>query len=306
MAYGHVGHVKPQKKPKEVTADVSVRAEGPWEHRNLSAGGASFHVAISGEGAHDVILLHDFPLYWWSWRSQLPALAQAGYRAIALDMRGFGGSDFQPGEVPFTRLATDVTSVLRSLGSQSYTVVGAGMGGTVAWTLAHQHPSALTSVVTVGAPHPLSTFRATPATKRVLRSTGFPRIRRRLLMDGDLVRRSLTLWTGPESDLTPLVPTYAKLLQRRVAADAAWETYEATHRIPLTHRSLFERRATVPVWSIRGESDPKVPPSAYADDAKHVKGGVNAYVIARAGHYLNEEAPSALTTGLLEHLQSLS
>lgn len=282
-----------------------VHVEGPWEHRDVSAAGAAFHVAIAGTGSHDVILLHDFPLYWYSWRRQLPALAEAGYRTIALDMRGFGASDFQPGDVPLTRLATDVTAVLRALGSQSYTVVGAGMGGVVAWTLAHQHPTALFSMVAVASPHPLSTFRSTPATRRVLRGTGFPRVRRRRMTDGDLVRAALSQWSAPKADLSKLAPVYAAPLRRRVAADAAWETFEATRHVPLARRSMFEDRVSVPVWSIRGALDPRIPDHAYSDDASHVRGGVNSYVVDHAGHFLSEEAPEALSSALVQHLAGL-
>ncbi|MGH8894731.1 MAG: alpha/beta fold hydrolase, partial [Actinomycetes bacterium] len=61
----------------------------------VAANGARFHVAVSGDGPL-VLLLHGFPQFWWAWRHQLPELAAAGYRAAAMDLRGFGASDKPP------------------------------------------------------------------------------------------------------------------------------------------------------------------------------------------------------------------
>ena len=61
----------------------------------MSANGTRFHVAESGEGPL-VLLLHGFPEFWWTWRAQLPALQRDGYRVVAADLRGYGGSDKPP------------------------------------------------------------------------------------------------------------------------------------------------------------------------------------------------------------------
>lgn len=77
------------------TAPWSVRGPGPWTHRDVAANGARFHVAEVGEGPL-VLLVHGWPEYWWAWRHQMTALAEAGFRAVALDLRGVGGSDRTP------------------------------------------------------------------------------------------------------------------------------------------------------------------------------------------------------------------
>src|SRR4051794_41390590 len=74
-------------------------------------------------------MLHGFPELWWSWRHQLPALADAGYRAVAMDLRGYGGSHKTPrGYDPIT-LAQDVSGVVKALGERSAILVGPGWGG---------------------------------------------------------------------------------------------------------------------------------------------------------------------------------
>ena len=81
-----------------MTDSSAVLVDGPWQHRFVSANGARFHVVEAGSdpAAPLVVLLHGFPEHWWAWRHQLPALAAAGYRAVAMDLRGAGASDKPP------------------------------------------------------------------------------------------------------------------------------------------------------------------------------------------------------------------
>src|SRR5712691_7436108 len=76
-------------------SDASIYLDGPWSHRAVSANGTRFHIAENGDGPL-VLLLHGFPQFWWTWRKQLSTLASAGYRAVAVDLRGYGGSDKPP------------------------------------------------------------------------------------------------------------------------------------------------------------------------------------------------------------------
>ena len=74
---------------------TSALIPGPWAHRDVSANGVRLHAAEAGEGPL-VLLLHGFPQFWWTWRHQLTALADAGFRAVAPDLRGYGASDKPP------------------------------------------------------------------------------------------------------------------------------------------------------------------------------------------------------------------
>ena len=80
------------------------------------------HVAEAGTGPL-VILLHGFPEFWWSWRHQLPALAAAGMRAVAVDLRGYGDSDKPPRGYDLWTLAGDVAGLVRALGEPTAHIV---------------------------------------------------------------------------------------------------------------------------------------------------------------------------------------
>src|SRR5436853_3832975 len=110
------------------------------KHRTVETNGIRLHIAEQGTGPL-VVLCHGFPESWYSWRHQLSALADAGFRAVAPDQRGYGGSD-APEEVDRYRLVDlvgDAVGVLDALGEESAVVVGHDWGAPVAWHCALLH-----------------------------------------------------------------------------------------------------------------------------------------------------------------------
>src|SRR6201985_3915165 len=136
------------------SADAVVQIGGPWAHRSVSANGTRFHIAEAGDGPL-VLLLHGFPQFWWTWRSQLATLADVGYRAVAPDLRGYGGSDKPPRGYDLITAAADAAGMIRSLGEANAVVVGHDWGALVAWTLATYFPKVVRRLAVVSMPHPL-------------------------------------------------------------------------------------------------------------------------------------------------------
>ncbi|KWX09904.1 alpha/beta hydrolase, partial [Carbonactinospora thermoautotrophica] len=130
-----------------------IYVDGPWRHRAVTANGSRFHVAELGEGPL-VLFVHGFPEFWWAWRHQLVAVAEAGYRAVAMDLRGYGASDKPPRGYDALTLAADVTGLVRALGEASAVLVGHGEGAYVAWTAATRSPKIVRGLVAVSMPHP--------------------------------------------------------------------------------------------------------------------------------------------------------
>src|SRR6204780_3020563 len=128
--------------------------DGPWSHRSVSANGTRFHLAESGDGPL-VLLLHGFPQFWWTWREQLTSLSQAGYRAAAVDLRGYGGSDKPPRGYDLVTAAADAAGLIRAMGEANAIVVGHGLGGLIAWTLGAYHPKVVRRLAIVSTAHPL-------------------------------------------------------------------------------------------------------------------------------------------------------
>lgn len=123
-------------------------------HRSIQANGLTMHVAEVGSGPL-VLLLHGFPELWYSWRHQLPALAAAGYHAVAPDMRGYGRTD-RPAEIgSYTQLhvAGDVVGLLDALGEERAVVVGHDWGAPAAWNTALMRPDRVRGVVGLSVPY---------------------------------------------------------------------------------------------------------------------------------------------------------
>src|SRR5437879_4629305 len=134
--------------------ESSVLVDGPWTHLSVGANGTRFHVAEAGHGPL-VLFLHGFPETWYGWRHQLPAVAEAGFRAVAADLRGYGASDKPPRGYDGYTMAGDVAGLIRALGERSAILVGGGYGGMIAWTTAAFPPRLVRKLIVTGAAHPL-------------------------------------------------------------------------------------------------------------------------------------------------------
>jgi pimeloyl-ACP methyl ester carboxylesterase len=122
--------------------------------------GIRLHYVEAGAGPL-VVLLHGFPEFWYSWHHQLDALAAAGFRAVAPDLRGYNESD-KPHGVSAYRieyLTADIAALIRHLGESSAHIVGHDWGGVVAWHLPLHHPGIVRRLAILNAPHPALLLR---------------------------------------------------------------------------------------------------------------------------------------------------
>jgi pimeloyl-ACP methyl ester carboxylesterase len=122
-------------------------------HRMIETNGIRMHVAEQGSGPL-VILCHGFPECWYSWRHQLPALAKAGFRAVAPDLRGYGRSD-RPEEVEKYTILHDIgdmVGLVDGLGADQAVIAGHDAGATIAWQAAVLRPDRFRSVIALSVP----------------------------------------------------------------------------------------------------------------------------------------------------------
>lgn len=139
-------------------------------HHHVTANGLRFHVAESGPTDGPAVLCcHGFPETWWSWRHQLDALGDAGYRVIAPDLRGYGGTDAPADWRAYSmlHLVGDTVGLLDALGIDRATVVGHDWGGPLAWWSAAMRPDRFPAVAVLSVPFtgrgdapPVATMRA--------------------------------------------------------------------------------------------------------------------------------------------------
>jgi pimeloyl-ACP methyl ester carboxylesterase len=125
-----------------------VREADGFNHVTVTVDGQRIHLVEEGDGPL-VLLIHGFPESWYCWRKQIPALADAGFRVAALDMRGYGRSG-KPKAVDayrVTELVADCVGVVEALGEEQAVIVGHDWGSMVAWTAAWTRPDVFQAVV---------------------------------------------------------------------------------------------------------------------------------------------------------------
>jgi pimeloyl-ACP methyl ester carboxylesterase len=296
-----------------------VLVDGPWRHRFVAANGSRFHVAEAGDGPL-VVLLHGFPQFWWAWRHQLSAIAAAGYRVAAMDLRGYGASDKPPRGYDTMTTAADVAGVVRSLGESEAVVVGHDWGGWVAWSMPGLSPRVTRAVAVVSAAHPLllrpyfATALVRGADERAaaaaVLSFQVPMLPERRLAHGTEVRDLLTAWGGPGYPDAATLERYERAMQVPFVAHTSleylrWALRSRYRRDGRRFAAAVDVPIEVPVLALAGAQDRFVPAGAVERSRQWVAGPWTHEVVPGAGHFLPEEAPDAVTQALLTWLKGL-
>lgn len=304
----------------------TVRYDGPWIHRDVSANGIRLHVAEAGRGPM-VLLLHGFAEFWWAWRRQLPALADAGYRVVAADLRGYGDSDKPPRGYDAWTLAGDVAGLIRTLGERRAHLVGHSWGGMLAWTAAALHPRLVGSVTAIGAAHPLALRTAIPRTSfrgkdanqaralaHLLRFQ-VPKAPERGLIKDDAaeVERRLRDWSGPQwtetADFLDVSAKFRHAMQIPGVAHSALEYYRWAFRAQFRGEGgrfteSVRDPLTMPVFQLHGAIDPCVLPATMRASGAWTGPDSEVRVLDRVGHFPHLEAPERTTAAMLDFLEA--
>jgi pimeloyl-ACP methyl ester carboxylesterase len=293
----------------------SVLFEGPWTHRFTHANGTRFHVVEAGTGPL-ILFLHGFPEFWWAWQHTLKAVAEAGYRGVAVDLRGYGASDKPPRGYDGYTMAGDVAGLIRALGERKAMLVGSGFGGMMAWTAAAFHRDMVSALVVAGAAHPLRLRAAFAADPRgQLRAAAplllfqVPRYEHVLTRDNAaLVGRYLRGWAGPRWVGTAEFEDYERkcraAMQIPQSAFCALEAYRWAFRSALRlHGYRFVRQLqrviNAPTLQLHGARDPAVLPRTAQGSGRYVDARYEWQLLAEVGHFPHKEAVELVTSEVL-------
>jgi pimeloyl-ACP methyl ester carboxylesterase len=298
----------------------SVRLPGPWRHRSISANGIRQHVAECGDGPL-VVLLHGFPEFWWAWRHQLEALSAGGYRAVAVDLRGYGDTDKPPRGYDLWTLAGDVAGLIRALGEPRADLVGHGWGGLIGWTVTALHPRVVRSLAVLGAPHPLALRRAVWRDPRgqgralARHAAGFQLPRwpeRSFRVDGGArVERILRGWSGPgwpdTDDFAAAAARYRSAIGIPAVRHCSMEYFRWAIRSQVRAEgrrfaAAVARTPSVPVLQVQGDDDPWTLAGMPAAPARWTGSQYRRTVLAGVGHWPHEELPARVNGLLAEFL----
>lgn len=144
---------------------------GDWVSKTVKVNGLDIHYVEQGKGPM-VLLCHGFPELWYSWRHQIPALARAGYRVIAPDLRGYGRTGGPPAVEAYAirELVSDLVGMLDALGEKDCAIVGHDFGAVLTWNAALLAPQRFRAIVAMSVPY--SQRGSTPPLVGIRRAIG--------------------------------------------------------------------------------------------------------------------------------------
>ncbi|MFB6274451.1 MAG: alpha/beta fold hydrolase [Salinibacter sp.] len=296
-----------------MASDPENRCSVPLERHWVDSDGVRLHVRAAGpRDGPLVVLLHGFPEFWYGWHRQIPALADAGYRVVVPDQRGYNRSDAPRAVAAYDLdlLVDDVCAVIDAAGRERAAVVGHDWGAMVGWHLAHVRPERLRRLAILNVPHPhifRETLRTSPA--QLLRSTyalffQCPALPEWLLgrNDGQLLAAFLR-GSGHADTFT----------------DADLAIYRRTWRWPGRLRGMLHwyraaaRRALrtappadpigVPTLVVWGAQDVALSRRMAAPSAAMCDEG-RLEVVENATHWVQHDAPATVNRLLLDHLEA--
>ena len=270
--------------------------------------GLTFTADVAGPADGPLVLmLHGFPESRHSWHQALPALAEAGFRAVAPDQRGYSpGARPDPADLSnyaFDRLISDAIEIAAAAGydGKRFHLVGHDWGGQVAWGVAGQHAERLASLTILSRPHPTSFRRA------LLNESGDQKHRSRhhraflsaetgpLLLADDARRlREALSGQGVPADA---VESHLSVLGSPEALEAALAWYRSNKGLAADIGAI-----QVPTLYIWGDADATVGPDAAHGTADCVAAAFAMEVLPGVGHFVMDQAPARATELLLAHL----
>lgn len=269
------------------------------EPMQIDADGMVFDALVAGPDAGEVVLLlHGFPQSAAMWRPQLEALAGAGYRAVAVDQRGYSPGA-RPTEVEQYRIAHLVEDALAVGGPKPFHVVGHDWGAVVGWHLAAKHPERMRSLTALSVPHPLAfaTALVSPGSDQRQQSgyVAFFRLEdvaEETLLDGGLAAMLA-------ASAYPLdVEERVRAMSAPGALTAALNWYRAIDFSLVSGVG----QVVVPTMHVWSTGDVALAREGAEATARYVDGAYRFEVLTAVSHWIPEEAPDVVNRLLLEHL----
>ena len=277
-----------------------------WLHGEAVTNGVRLHYVEQGEGPL-VLLLHGFPEHWYSWRYQIAPLAEAGFRVVAPDLRGYNRSEKPRGGYDIKNLTKDVRGLIRALGERSATVVGHDWGGVIALQFPIDYPQACDRLIVMNAPLIRSWYwgrRNYPNNMYALVMQVPGLAERRGWSDIEATTRQVFSGVAAANDAFSEedIAAFAEALKQPRALSSAMKYYRNIYW-PDWFLTWPDRnkRIACPTQFIWGRDDPAVRVPFMEEAAERVD-DLRTVLIEGAGHWVQQEKPEEVTAAMLSFL----
>ena len=268
-------------------------------------GDVKLHYVEAGDGPL-VLLLHGFPEFWYSWRLQIAPLVKAGYRVVAPDLRGYNLSSKPDDFTDYTadKLAADVHGLIRELGAASAMVVGHDWGGSVAWSLAMNHPEVVDRLVILNAAHPRKLNEGLRNPRQLLRSWYFFYFQFPGLPEHRAARNGWKFFKGFQRDARPPytqqeLDRYVEAWSQPGAAKAMIDYYRAAVRLGSKQKVLPISAPTLVIW---GQGDRYLGPDLAEPHQEDVPNLDRVERLPNASHWVHHDEAERVNNLLIDFL----
>lgn len=286
-------------------------------HEFVNAGGLRTHVAVAGpEDGSPALLLHGWPQHWWLWRHQIPALAEAGYRVYAPDLRGFGWTEPTGKFADYARhaMAGDLLALIDQLGvDRPIRLAGHDWGGWIGFLIAIKEPERFERFLALNIPPPwgdpgpfnlkasLKTLSklgyqvplSTPCVSRWMQAGGG---RKHFAANIKKATTNRDAWNDGALDC------FLDQFQQRERSRASMLLYRRflTHEIgPIAAGKYVKGRLTVPTKILFGMGDVAVDPDVVLADHTKMADDLQVETVENCGHFIVDEQPDLVTDRML-------
>lgn len=273
------------------------------EHHTADSDGVSIHYVATGpEHAPMVVMIHGFPDFWYTWKSQIEAL-QTDYRIVAIDLRGYNTSDKPEGveNYKLDLLTSDISAVITSTGRESATVVGHDWGGAIAWSLAMNHPERVENLIILNLPHPKGLSRELMNSEAQQQASGYAFFFQQPDSHNQMTAQQLVTISQTNAD----EQTKARYLEafNKSSIESMINYYRANFPRPGEQFMDEYPAVSMPVLMFHGLADTALLPGALAGTWDWVSSTLTLVTIPGVGHWVQRDAAEVVNQNMLDWLK---
>lgn len=267
------------------------------DHGFADSDGVKIHYVVRGDGPL-LIMLHGFPDYWYTWRKQMPALAEH-FQVVAVDLRGFNKSDQPVGveNYSMTKLVSDVEAVIQHFERPHAVVVGHDWGGAIAWSFAMQHPQMTERLVVLNLPHLSALRRELANNPKQQEASAYARFFQQPEAAGQLTAQGLSAWVkdaeARQEYLEALERSSFEGMLNYYKANYPREPYDQNQDLPKVQCSVL---------MIHGLKDRALLPGALNNTWDYLEKDLTLVTVPNAGHFVQQDAAEFVTQQMIRWL----
>ena len=281
-----------------MAAVVPISAAGDLgAHGFALSSGVKIHYVTRGQGPL-LVLLHGFPDYWYTWRKQIPELAEP-FQVVAIDLRGYNESDKPEGVENYAmpKLVGDVKAVVEHFGKKQAVIVGHDWGGGIAWMFAMQHPEMTDRLIILNVPHPVALARELATNPEQQNASAYARFFQTKDAAATLTAEELTFWVTDAEAKVKYVEAFRKssfeAMLNYYKANFPREPYKPAGEMPKVKCSVL---------MIHGLKDVALLPGGLNDTWRWVEKDFTLVTIPDAGHFVQQDAAAFVTREMIRWL----